>query len=300
MSSITHAIFAAGGVNEIGSLRKIQLKRAGRLISTLDLYDLLINGDSRGDVLLQSGDVVFIPPKGDTISIEGEVRRPAIYELRPNNNFKDVIHMSGGLLPSAYTKTARVERYNQNALKSTLTVDLSNASDLSKKLKAGDAIQVMKSAETFQKSITLIGAVNRPGKYQWQEGQRVSDILPSINSHLLESADVNYGLIVREVGYARNIDILQFDPAKAIAFPNLEYNLKLKPQDKMLIFSNVTKLSNNQITLESFAFTEEKLSEKEQTLAKEKFKEKQFWLKYGNTNKLQDIENGEASPFSIS
>lgn len=104
LSSITHAIFAAGGISDIGSLRNIQLKRAGKLVTTLDLYDLLIKGDSRSDVLLQSGDVIFIAPKGNTISIEGEVRRPAIYELSQNENFNDVLAMSGGLLPTAFAK----------------------------------------------------------------------------------------------------------------------------------------------------------------------------------------------------
>jgi polysaccharide export outer membrane protein len=293
LSSMTHAIFAAGGVSNIGSLRNIQLKRAGKLVSTLDLYDLLINGDSRGDLLLQSGDVIFIAPKGDTISIEGEVRRPAIYELNDNNNFTDVIAMAGGLLPTAFAKTTRVERYNRDALRSVLNLDLLNTNDLAKKVNAGDAIHVMKAAEKFQQSVTLIGAVTRPGMYQWQVGQRITDILPSIHANLLQSADVNYGLIVREVDYDRNIEILQFDLAKAIAFPALNNNPQLKPNDKVLIFSNLGNVSEQKTTLDSLAFTEEKLFKKEQDLAKEKFKEKQFWLKYGDSQKMQELEESE-------
>ncbi len=293
LSSMTHAIFAAGGVSDIGSLRNIQLKRAGKLISTLDLYDLLIHGDSRGDLLLQSGDVIFVAPKGDAVSIEGEVRRPAIYELNGNNNFKDVLAMAGGLLPTAFAKTTRVERYNQDALRSVLNLDLLNTNDLAKKVNAGDAIHVMKAAKTFQQSVTLIGAVTRPGMYQWQIGQRITDILPSINANLLQSADVNYGLIVREVDYDRNIEILQFDLAKAIAFPELNHNPQLQPNDKVLIFSNLVNVSEQQVTLDSLAYTEEKLIKKEQDLAKEKFKEKQFWLKYGDSQKMQELEANE-------
>ena len=293
LSSRTHAIFAAGGVSDIGSLRNIQLKRAGKLISTLDLYDLLIHGDSRGDLLLQSGDVIFVAPKGDAVSIEGEVRRPAIYELNGNNNFKDVLAMAGGLLPTAFAKTTRVERYNQDALRSVLNLDLLNTNDLAKKVNAGDAIHVMKAAKTFQQSVTLIGAVTRPGMYQWQIGQRITDILPSINANLLQSADVNYGLIVREADYDRNIEILQFDLAKAIAFPELNHNPQLQPNDKVLIFSNLVNVSEQQVTLDSLAYTEEKLIKKEQDLAKEKFKEKQFWLKYGDSQKMQELEANE-------
>lgn len=82
LSSVTHAIFAAGGVSDIGSLRNIEVKRAGKIVQTVDLYDLLIKGDSSSDVLLQSGDVVFIPTQSKSVSILGEVRRPAIYELK--------------------------------------------------------------------------------------------------------------------------------------------------------------------------------------------------------------------------
>ncbi|HCM48314.1 MAG TPA: polysaccharide biosynthesis/export protein, partial [Colwellia sp.] len=234
LSSITHAIFAAGGISDIGSLRNIQLKRSGNLVATLDLYDLLINGDSSSDILLQSGDVVFITAKGNTISVEGEVRRPAIYELSQNESFNDVLAMSGGLLPTAFAKKTRVERYNQDTLRTVVNIDLTKSIDLTKKVRAGDAVHVMKTAETFEQSITVIGAVTRPGKYQWQTGQRITDIFPNIDSHLLHSADLNYSIIVREIDIARNIEILQFDLAKAIAAPNLKDNLVLQSNDKIL------------------------------------------------------------------
>ena len=295
LSSITHAIFAAGGISDIGSLRNIQLKRAGKLVKTLDLYDLLINGDSSGDVLLQSGDVVFIAPKGNTISVEGEVRRPAIYELTQNASFKDVLFMSGGLLPTAFAKTTRVERYNQDALRTVVNIDLTKASDLAKKAQAGDAVHVMKAAEMFEQSITVIGAVTRPGKYQWQKGQRITDIFLNIDSHLLHSADLNYSIIVREVDIARNIEILQFDLAKALSAPSSKDNIILQGNDKILIFSNIIKLIDSKINLDMLAYTQENLARKEQTLAKEKYQQKQFWLKYGDTVQLAKLNSEEAA-----
>lgn len=291
LSSITHALFAAGGISDIGSLRNIQLKRAGKLVNTLDLYDLLINGDSSGDVLLQSGDVVFIAPKGNTISVEGEVRRPAIYELTENESFNDVLTMSGGLLPTAYAKTTRVERYNQNALRNVVNIDLTKNSDLAQKAQAGDAVHVMKAAEMFEQSITVIGAVTRPGKYQWQAGQRITDIFPNIDSHLLHSADLNYSIIVREIDIARNIEILQFDLAKAISAPNSKDNLTLQGNDKILVFANIIKLIDSKINLDALAFTQENLAKKEQELAKEKYKQKQFWLKYGEEEQASELDS---------
>ena len=295
LSSVTHAIFAAGGISDIGSLRNIQLKRAGKLVTSIDLYDLLIKGDSRSDVLLQSGDVIFIAPKGNTISVEGEVRRPAIYELSQKENFNDVLAMSGGLLPTAFAKTTRVERYNQDSLRTVVNIDLTKESDLAKEAYAGDAVYVMKAAEMFEQSITVIGAVTRPGKYQWQTGQRITDIFPNIDSHLLNSADLNYSIVVREIDIARNIEILQFDLAKAISSPNSADNIVLQGNDKILVFASVIKLIDSKINLDSLAFTQDNLAKKEQELAKEKYKQKQFWLKYGDSEQVAQLDSDEAA-----
>jgi len=299
LSSITHAIFAAGGISDIGSLRNIQLKRSGKLIKTLDLYELLIDGNSSNDALLQQGDVVFIAAKGSTISVEGEVRRPAIYELKEESDFNHVLTMSGGLLPTAFAKTTRVERYNQNALRSVVNIDLTKANDLAKKVQAGDAIHVMKAAEMFEESITVIGAATRPGKYQWQAGQRVTDIFPSIDSHLLQTADLNYSIIVREIDNARNIEVLQFDLTNALANPESKDNVPLEGNDKILVFASVVDLLDTKISLDSLAFTQEKLAKKEKELAKDKYKEKQFWLKYGDEEKLSQLEIEAAAAAKI-
>ena len=290
LSSIIHAIFAAGGISDIGSLRNIQLKRAGKLIKTLDLYDLLIQGDSSNDVLLQSGDVVFIAPVGRTVSIGGEVRRPAIYELATDDDFANVLAMAGGLLPSAYAKSTIIERYNKNNLRSVINIDFTNGKQLLSKAQAGDFVRVMKAADMFSQSITLIGALTRPGKYQWHQGQRVTDLLPHVNSHLSANADLNYSLIIREIDLARNIEVLQFGLAKAITNPESEDNLLLQANDKLLVFSRVSKLAENNVSLDMLAYTQEELFRKEKILAKDKFKTKQFWEKYDHSNKLAEME----------
>ncbi|MCW8833621.1 MAG: SLBB domain-containing protein [Colwellia sp.] len=295
LSSITHAIFAAGGISDIGSLRNIQLKRAGKLVKTLDLYDLLIKGDSSDDVLLQSGDVVFVAPVGNTVSIEGEVRRPAIYELIKGDSFEDIVVMSGGLLPSAYAKSTIIERYNTNNLRSVINIDFSNNTQLAVKAQAGDAIRVLKAADMFAESVTLIGAITRPGKYQWQQGQKVADLLPQVDSHLLANADLSYSLIIRELDVARNIEVLQFGLAKAIENPESPDNITLHANDKVLVFSQVDKLSESSLELDMLAYTQEELFKKEQQLAKDKFKTKQFWSKYGRTNKLAEVEVDETA-----
>lgn len=290
LSSVTHAIFAAGGISDIGSLRNIEVKRAGKLIQKVDLYDLLINGDSSNDILLQSGDVVFIPTQGETVSILGEVRRPAIYELKHGDNFKLVLEMAGGLLPSAFPQSTMVERYNASSLRSIVNIDLTQQRALEQKVNNGDYIRVLKSSGMYEKSITVIGAVTRPGKYQWQQGIKVTDLLPNLDSHILVNADLNYGIVVRQLDKARNIEVLQFNLAKALENSNSVDNLELAPSDKVLVFSNVAKYIDEKVSLDELAYTQEQLFAKEREFAKTLYKEKSFWNKYGGNSSKPSLD----------
>lgn len=257
LSSITHALFAAGGISNIGSLRNIQLKRGGKLVTTLDLYDLLINGDSTHDLLLQSGDVVFIPPVEKTVSVSGLVRRPAIYELTTDDTFKNVLRMAGGALPSAYLKYTELKRYKDNSYRSVATLDLSDELTLANKVFTGDVITIQKTdyirtpkISPITDAVTLSGAITKPGKYQWFEGQKISDILPQIETHALLEADLQYSIVIRELNNARDIDVLQFSLFKALSDVNSSDNLLLKPKDKVVVFAHsLTKFSRQNLLL---------------------------------------------------
>jgi len=281
LATMTHAIFAAGGIDDIGSLRNIQLKRGGKLVSHLDLYDLLIHGDSSKDKSLQSGDVIFIAPVGKTVTVDGQVRRPAIYELADSENFAEVISMAGGLLPQAYPKSSVVERYNQNKLRTIINIDLSDKKQTTAKVHAGDYIKVMETAEIFDSSVTVIGAATRPGNYQWHQGDKISDLFPSINSYLLTNADLNYSLLIREVNVAKDIEVYQFSLANIINDHDATNNLVLKPRDKIVVFSNVEKISEENLSLDVLAYTQEDLFEQEKEQAKKAYKQQLFWDKYG-------------------
>lgn len=244
LSTVTQALFVAGGVNEIGSLRNIQLKRNGKLIGSLDLYDLLLKGDASGDLRLQSGDVVFIPAIGGLVSVSGEVRRPAIYELKNNETMADVIAMAAGLNPGAYPKSSSVERYNGKSLKTIINVDLTSEQGKMTQVKAGDFIRVKSASEQFESAVTVVGAVVRPGKYQWFAGQRISDIFHSIWGDLAISADLDYGLVVREVNEYGDIEVHQFSPGKAINSKDGLENITLNPRDKIIIFNFSDDIQN--------------------------------------------------------
>ncbi len=284
LSSITHALFAAGGISDIGSLRNIQLKRAGQLVTTLDLYDLLINGDSSNDVLLKSGDVVFINPVGDKITVEGEVTRPAIYELAKGETFQAAIKMAGGLLPSAYPASTVVERFNERNLRTVKNIDLTNSKVLTQEVRSGDYIKVMKTSDIVEDSVTIIGAVARPGKYQWHQGQRITDLVPSIDAYLADDADLTYSLIIREKDIGRNIEVLQFSFFDALSDPQSKDNYELQSRDRILVFSNVEMASTDLGSLDSFAMTKQELLELEKENAEKKYQDKQFWQYYDSEN----------------
>ncbi|BDM65200.1 sugar transporter [Shewanella sp. NFH-SH190041] len=237
LSTITQALFVAGGVNDIGSLRNIQVKRNGKLVGIFDLYDLLMRGDASGDIRLQSGDVVFIPAVKNQITVTGEVRRPAIYELKNGDDMADVITMAAGIKNGAYPKVSTIERFNTLGLKTLVNVDLTSSKGKKLIAQSGDVLNVKSATNQFEDAITIVGAVVRPGKYQWSKGQRISDLLPSIWGDLAISADLDYGLLIREVNKFGDVKVYQFAPGKAIINKDIAQNLILQPRDKIIIFN---------------------------------------------------------------
>ncbi|GAA6203369.1 SLBB domain-containing protein [Thalassotalea sp. SU-HH00458] len=290
LSSITHALFAAGGINDIGSLRNIQLKRAGKLITTLDLYDLLIKGDSSNDVMLKSGDVVFINPVGDKITVDGEVTRPAIYELSKQDTFASALSMAGGLLPSAYPASTIVERFNDENLRIVQSVDLTDKESLKHSVKSGDVIRVMKTSDLYEDAVTIIGAVARPGRYQWKEHQKVTDLIPDIHAYLEDDADLTYSLIIREKDIGRNIEVLQFSLFDALSDTSSTDNLTLQPRDKIVVFSNIETIASNIDSLDDFALTKTELFDLEKENAEKKYESRKFWDHYGDEDSSTAIK----------
>ncbi|MGI2259741.1 SLBB domain-containing protein [Shewanella sp. GXUN23E] len=237
LSTVTQALFVAGGINDIGSLRNIQVKRNGKLVGKFDLYDLLMKGDASGDIRLQSGDVVFIPSVKAQINVTGEVRRPAIYELKNGDTLGDVLTMAAGLRTGAFPKSSTVERFNSQGMKTIVNVDLTSSKGQKVKAQAGDSLNVKSASNQFEDAITVVGAVVRPGKYQWFEGQRISDLFPSIWGELALSADLDFGLVIREINAFGDIEVLQFAPGKAITVKDPAQNLTLNARDKVIIFN---------------------------------------------------------------
>ena len=292
LTTVSHALFVSGGVSDIASLRNIQVKRAGKVVSNFDLYDLLINGDSSKDIVLKPGDVVFVPSVGSQVTVEGLVKRPAIFELKQGETAKQLLNMAGGLKPEAYAKNVVVERFN-NQRKEILSVDFSK-SNISYIPQDGDRVRFNSVSSQYENSISLIGAVARPGNYQWYQGKRISDVLKSVRGDLLPQADLSYGLLIRETNINGDIEAHQFDVAQAI-IKNADNNLVLKANDKIIIFSRFEEKEIEKTALENMALSQE---QQEQQLKAEQwyeFKQKEF-EKYIGINQKEEIitESGQA------
>lgn len=237
LATLSHALFVSGGVKKIGSLRNIELKRDGRRIATIDLYDFLLKGDTSNDVRLLPGDVVFVPPIGKTAAIAGEVVRPAIYELKNENSVGDMLKLAGGLLPNAYTSKALLERFNPKGDKQVLNFGLAGIG-LSTRIQNGDVIKVFPATEFESNQILLIGNVKRPGKLAWHTGMRVLDVIQSRDDLLPESL-MDYGIIEREAEDTREPVMLRFRLGELLekgGNASNELNVKLEPRDKLYVF----------------------------------------------------------------
>jgi polysaccharide export outer membrane protein len=244
LASMTHAIFAAGGISDIGSLRNIQLKRAGKLIQTLDLYDLLLKGDSSHDLMLKNGDVVFIPPVGDRVTVQGDVVRPAIYELTTGDSYQSVLTYAGGILPSGFAEEVSVERFTDHQ-RQLITIDLNDKNQVNLPVQNGDVINVAKKSTYVNNAVMLQGAVIRPGAYQWHQGMKLIELFPTVNGYLQQNADLTYGIIVREIDLAKHIEVLQFSIEALLSNSNSAINFELQPHDKVIIFSQYSEKDKN-------------------------------------------------------
>jgi len=172
-----NVIFASGGPSNKGSMRHIQLKRNGKLVSEFDMYDLILKGDKSKDVKLLPGDVIYIPAVGPMAAITGSVNVPAIYELNGKENLAALILLSGGLSNVAAGQKVTVERIQNHEKR--LVDDFVLAKDgLAKPIQDGDLVTVNSISPRFDNAITLKGNVAIPGRHPWRQGVRVSDIIP--------------------------------------------------------------------------------------------------------------------------
>ena len=178
LSTLVNAIFSCGGPTPTGSMRNIQLKRGKDTISTFDLYDLLLKGDTSKDARLASGDVVYFPSVGPMVALAGSIDKPALYELKNETTVKDIVALSGGLATLADRKEVRIERVRQqDDTRSVMDVNL-DENGFPTPLADGDILEISPIIDRFKNSVTLRGNVANPRRFEWFPGMRVRDLIP--------------------------------------------------------------------------------------------------------------------------
>jgi protein involved in polysaccharide export with SLBB domain len=241
LSTPLNALFKAGGISERGSLRNIKHFRGNKLIEDVDAYDLLLHGVRSEMAHLESGDTLLVAPMGPEVTIEGMVRRPAIYELRSEKTLADALDLAGGILPAAALQHIEVQRLIAHEKRTMLTLDISSNSDadaIAKQLAAfkiqdGDQIHIFPIAPYNENAIYLQGHVVRPGRYSYSDGMKITDLIHSYSDLLPEPAG-HYAEIIRLNPPDFHPTVESFDLTAALADPATAP--KLEAHDTVRIF----------------------------------------------------------------
>lgn len=237
-SSLFNALYLAGGVNDIGSLRKIKLYRAGKLTATLDVYDYLINGKQDVNVRLENDDMVIIEPYGKRVEVKGMVKRPLIFELKENEKMGDLITYSGGFLAKAYTENIKVRRPDENSLfMSLLSVPRSEIQTTD--LLNGDIVMVEAKDSTYSNAVEIRGSVWRPGTYALGEKTATVGDIVKLAQGVKPEAYLGRAHIFRVNQKDGRNDILAVNLGEIIRGTMTDVPLQ---KDDILFISNATKM----------------------------------------------------------
>jgi polysaccharide biosynthesis/export protein len=239
LTTVTQALQIAGGIDTVGSLRKIQVKRAGKTIQNVDLYKMLIWGNTEQDIRLRAGDTIFVPAKGTEVTVDGLVKRPAIYELSGSAAIGSVLDVAGGLKAEALREVMVTRRGEEGT--QVFNLNLASGSDRNFTIRDGDKIEAKPTTTEFSKAIAIKGAVVREGTYSYQPGIRISQLLKDPRRDLKATADLDYALVVREINPRHDIEVIQFNLGQAINQQDGVNDLLLQPRDTLLVFDRDVK-----------------------------------------------------------
>jgi len=242
LSTPLNALFAAGGVTPRGSLRALKHYRGKELVEEVDAYDLLLHGVQSDPKRLENGDTLMVSPIGSQITVDGMVRRPAIYELRGERTVADVLDLAGGILPTAalsHIEVQRVEAHQKRTMFSLNVSPTEGAESITKQLAAyeirdGDQVHIFPIAPYNEDAIYLQGHVLRPGRYSYRKDMKLTDLIASYSDLLPEPAP-HYAEIVRLNAPDNHPSVESFDLSNALANPASAP--KLQPLDTVRIFS---------------------------------------------------------------
>jgi protein involved in polysaccharide export with SLBB domain len=177
LSTVLNALLVSGGPNNRGSVRNVELRRAGKTVTTIDLYDILLRGNRTSDVQLQSGDVLFIPYTGPQVAVVGAVRDQAIYEIREGESLQSLLQLAGGVTSTGNEEKITISRIDGTQGSTTLNVALKTIPK-PLDLHDSDVVQVGNVLAGMRNTVTIRGNLATPGRFRWTPGMKLSDIIP--------------------------------------------------------------------------------------------------------------------------
>ena len=242
-STVFNALYMAGGINDLGTLRNIKVYRNNRLLSTIDVYDYIINGKATGNVKLTDNDMIIVESYDCLVNISGRVKRPMYYEMKQGESLSSLIKYSGGFASDAYRTSVRVMRKN-GALRSVHTV---NEFDMGTfKMADGDSVTVDSIIDRYQNMVEVLGAVFRPGKYN------IGGDITSVRS-LIESAQgvtedaFTTRAIMHRMKEDRTLEVLAVDLAGILE--GRVSDVVLQNEDVLFVPSQREIIENQSITI---------------------------------------------------
>ena len=239
--TILNALIYARGPDTLGSMRNIQLRRRNKLITTFDLYDLILKGDSSKDMRLEPGDIIFVPKAEMVVAIGGDVRAPAVYELKKNKSLLNALKLAGGIKPSAYSEQIQIQRYLENRERIILDMSLDELKIQKRafKLQDGDVVRIFPVVKEDTNAVYLFGNVMRPGKYEYSQGMRITDVI-KVAEDLKPETYFSYALIKRYEPPEKLPKLVPFNLGEALLKHSTKENILLQPRDEIFIFNKWT------------------------------------------------------------
>ena len=236
--TVSDALTAAGGVRKQGSLRHIELRRGGRPPADIDLYAMLLRGDTSSDLRLQPRDVIFVPAIGPVVGVAGDVKNPAIYELRGRESLASVIQMASGVGAFGFAQRVQVERVQNHQARIALDVNLDSRQARAFAIDDGDLVKDFTVLPERRNVVKLNGNVNRPDVYQWRAGMRVADLICE-GQGVRDDTFFDYALLQRRADPARKSksQFLRMNLSEALSSEDPALNSPLEPGDALTIYS---------------------------------------------------------------
>ena len=233
VNTVIDAIMLAGGIKKSGTLRDVIVTRKtpkGTKQIHIDFYKLLLEGKPV-DMRLKDGDVIFVKPIGKVAGIGGKVKRPAIYEITGKETLEDLIKMAGGLLPSSYKYKVILQRYINNQLLEVKQGSLDDKKFMSQKVHDGDILIIKQIISIPQNAVAVEGYTPYPGLYEYKPGMKLSQLLTP--DFFFTDSNMKFGLIERHYPPGAPPKYITFSPESVLSG---EEDLKLKPQDKIILY----------------------------------------------------------------